>query len=599
MKYFYSTLILFIFAASVSFSKNYKGAEYRTKEAYTYGRFEVRYKTSYQEGTLATFFTYHEISDISEWNEIDIEILGRYEDDVQFNPITPGQVNHVHHQYVNFNPAEDYHIYAFEWTPTYVAWFIDGKEVHRQKGAHIEALNLPQKIMMNIWYPEYSNWSGEFKAESLPAFAYYDWVSYYSYTPGTGDYGTDNNFSLNWKDDFDSFDSERWQKASHSFGGNGCDFIPENILFKDGKLILCLTDDKNIGYVDNNPPNLIFAYAAGEKIKINYSEDLEKSSAETISNYLLSGVTINSAKLLDDKRSVELDVTGLNYSNNYNLICRGIKDTSAAANIMAAKFIPLTMVNPAFPLKINTGDIKCKNYLPDQDWKHSLYGYMDGSAGNADANIDIKNTDEDSVFRSERVGLAKYMIRVPNGSYSVKIMMAENYFTEPGERVFDIYVNGNLAADNLDLIEKAGLHTALTISVDDVAVTNNLISIHFGAEANLPLVNGIIVENKTSGIQEGILNPQHFKLEQNYPNPFNGMTKIKYHVPVNDHLKFTVFDMLGRQIYSENIGNKSAGDYEINWGAVNSKNNSVSSGVYFYMLSGSEFSQTKKLMLLN
>ncbi len=48
---------------------------------------------------------------------------------------------------------------------------------------------------MNIWNPLYENWAGVFNPEALPAFAYYDWVSYYSYTPGTGNYGTENNFT--------------------------------------------------------------------------------------------------------------------------------------------------------------------------------------------------------------------------------------------------------------------------------------------------------------------------------------------------------------------------------------------------------------------
>ena len=58
-------------------AKSYKGAEYRTKAAYTYGRFEVRMKPAHRSGVVSSFFTYHEISNsISEWNEIDIENIG-------------------------------------------------------------------------------------------------------------------------------------------------------------------------------------------------------------------------------------------------------------------------------------------------------------------------------------------------------------------------------------------------------------------------------------------------------------------------------------------------------------------------------------------
>ncbi|MDP3682899.1 MAG: family 16 glycosylhydrolase, partial [Ignavibacteria bacterium] len=195
-------LLLFINSTS---AKTYKGAEYRTKEAFTYGKFETRMKPAGKEGMLASFFTYHELGDGSYWNEIDIEILGRYTNDVQFNPITKGQVNHVRHELTAFNPAFDYHDYGFEWTPDYVAWFIDGKEVHRQTGDHIKTLDLPQKLMMNVWNPDYENWVGVWSDKVLPAFSYYDWVKYSAYTPGTGNYGTGNNFTVLWTDELDSF----------------------------------------------------------------------------------------------------------------------------------------------------------------------------------------------------------------------------------------------------------------------------------------------------------------------------------------------------------------------------------------------------------
>ena len=46
-------------------------------------------------------------------------------------------------------------------------------------------------------------------------------MSYASYTPGEGDVGTDSNFTFLWRDDFDYFDSTRWEKKDdHTWGGN-------------------------------------------------------------------------------------------------------------------------------------------------------------------------------------------------------------------------------------------------------------------------------------------------------------------------------------------------------------------------------------------
>lgn len=262
MKFIFILIFLLLTFMAVVFPKDFKGAEYRTKVAYTYGRFEVSMKVADKEGMLSSFFTYFDGTSTdpwstSKWNEIDLEILGRYDDNIQFNTITPGQVNHVSHYPTKFSPNLDFHTYAFEWTPEYVAWFVDDVEVLRQTGDHIVTLTKPQKIMMNIWNPLYANWASVLDSLTLPAFAYYDWVSYYAYTPGAGNYGSGNNFTYSWTDDFDSWDTSRWEKATHTWDGNGCDFIQENAVFNDGKLILCLTNSTNIGYSDLTPPSLL------------------------------------------------------------------------------------------------------------------------------------------------------------------------------------------------------------------------------------------------------------------------------------------------------------------------------------------------------
>ena len=103
---------------------------------------------------------------------------------------------------------------------------------------------------MNLWVPVYEDWVGKWNEEIIPRFAYYDNVAYYEYTPGTGSYGSGNNFTLKWKDHFDSFNSDRWERATHTFSGNRVKFQPENVIFKDGKMVLCLTYGNAFGYQD-------------------------------------------------------------------------------------------------------------------------------------------------------------------------------------------------------------------------------------------------------------------------------------------------------------------------------------------------------------
>ncbi len=84
-----------------------------------------------------------------------------------------------------------------------------------------------------------------------------------------------------------------------------------------------------------------------------------------------------------------------------------------------------------------------------------------------------------------------------------------------------------------------------------------------------------------------------YELSQNYPNPFNPSTTIKYSVAKPGLVTLKVFDVLGREVTSLVNEVKAAGNYEINFNAQK-----LSSGIYFYTLHSSDFSQTKKFVLL-
>ncbi len=94
------------------------------------------------------------------------------------------------------------------------------------------------------------------------------------------------------------------------------------------------------------------------------------------------------------------------------------------------------------------------------------------------------------------------------------------------------------------------------------------------------------ITNTNSGI------PNVYSLSQNYPNPFNPSTKIKFALPNSSIAKLVVFDALGREMETLVNEQLNAGTYEAVWSA-----NKFSSGVYFYTLTTSEFTQTNKMIL--
>jgi photosystem II stability/assembly factor-like uncharacterized protein len=109
--------------------------------------------------------------------------------------------------------------------------------------------------------------------------------------------------------------------------------------------------------------------------------------------------------------------------------------------------------------------------------------------------------------------------------------------------------------------------------------------------------NGTIIKTIT-GILTGVTPistnvPEKFNLHQNYPNPFNPSTKIKFDISSPGFTTIKVFDANGKQIDELFSSQINAGSYEINFNA-----DGLSSGVYYYTIESSNFSQTKKMILM-
>jgi photosystem II stability/assembly factor-like uncharacterized protein len=96
----------------------------------------------------------------------------------------------------------------------------------------------------------------------------------------------------------------------------------------------------------------------------------------------------------------------------------------------------------------------------------------------------------------------------------------------------------------------------------------------------------------------GILNynsniPKSFALSQNFPNPFNPLTKIKFAIPKADNVKLSVYDINGKLITYLINGEMKPGTYTYSYDGTD-----MASGVYFYRLETSSYTETKKMMLI-
>jgi len=292
-------------------AKPYKGAELYSAEPAKYGRYVMRMRMAKGSGLLSTFFTYKNGSEVSGalWEEIDIEVLGKNDAyQMQSNIIvgSPRQTTEMLHT-ASQSLADDYHTYTLEWTPDYVAWFIDGQQVRKINGGNfVSSLVNPQSMRFNIWASTSESWVGSFNSAILPVYQFINYMEYYAYNSST------KGFTLSWRDDFNSFDANRWGKADWTFDGNYVDFDPANVVVQNGTLILALTTENAKGFSGTVP---VDGNASSQSSSVT-SSSRSSSSTATTSSAATSSVATSKSSIATSKSSVATSSIASSTSNS-------------------------------------------------------------------------------------------------------------------------------------------------------------------------------------------------------------------------------------------------------------------------------------------
>ena len=117
----------------------------------------------------------------------------------------------------------------------------------------------------------------------------------------------------------------------------------------------------------------------------------------------------------------------------------------------------------------------------------------------------------------------------------------------------------------------------------------------------LDIESGTGVDNNAGKDTAPVNLPKAYKLSQNFPNPFNPSTTIQYALP-DGHgsmkVKLDIYNLRGQLVKTLVDEAQEAGNYRVQWNGVDSRNNHVSSGVYFYRLVTPEYSATRKMVIL-
>jgi hypothetical protein len=130
-------------------------------------------------------------------------------------------------------------------------------------------------------------------------------------------------------------------------------------------------------------------------------------------------------------------------------------------------------------------------FLADQDFTGGNPGHFNEAVRTAG----VAHAAPEQVYRDERFGADMvYAIPglVPGAHYAVRPHFAENWVTDPGQRVFDVLINGTVVLKQLDILAAAGgQHIALVREVPATASASGQLAISFAAVVQNPKLNGL------------------------------------------------------------------------------------------------------------
>jgi hypothetical protein len=143
------------------------------------------------------------------------------------------------------------------------------------------------------------------------------------------------------------------------------------------------------------------------------------------------------------------------------------------------------------PVRIKAGataaytDSNGNLWLPDQ-------GFLGGEVSDRPDDMEIANTKDPALYRSEHFSMDSFACKLPNGKYVVKLHFAETFegIEGPGQRVFSFNVEGHAFKD-FDVWTKAGGPRRAYIETVPVDITDGKLDISFQSGVENPEINGI------------------------------------------------------------------------------------------------------------
>ncbi|TDI85082.1 MAG: T9SS type A sorting domain-containing protein [Caldithrix sp.] len=389
----------------------------------------------------------------------------------------------------------------------------------------------------------------------------------------------------------------------------------------------------------NNPPELVAISVLGEtQLDISFSEPLQKSSAEDVSNYSISnGVSVLGAVLDQNATVVHLVTSPHERGRSYTLSISNIEDLSGARiaagssknytmpdggsdttppELNNVTVVDLTHIEVTFNEKVNGSSAEREsNYEIDNGVQilkarlsdnktvvnitttahqngqthvlkvsnvTDLAGNKIASNSSINYNVNVNERDETP---PELVSV------VVNGATQIDVNFSEPVVKSSAENKSNYSVNSGVqvvgailgnSGSTVHLItsahDKNQNYTLTVNNIKDRAENPNTIASNAAISYDFSGSDDF-ADNRNVGIT-----PQTFALFQNYPNPFNPETEIRFYLDQQRGVELSVYNPLGQLVKTLLSDRLPSGFHTLIWDGTNNDDIQVPSGVYIYSL---------------
>jgi hypothetical protein len=111
-------------------------------------------------------------------------------------------------------------------------------------------------------------------------------------------------------------------------------------------------------------------------------------------------------------------------------------------------------------------------------------------------NNPIADTEHGALYQTVTYDMKAYRLKVPNGTYAVRLQFCEPHYSEAGKRVFGVTLQGKKAIDELDVFGIVGKNRALDYTFPGVEVANGILEIRFDPIVEFPCIAAFVIEGQ-------------------------------------------------------------------------------------------------------